>query len=67
MKQQVSYELLDRVRMHPADRVRAEAQLARAEAIASAVYGATQAVLAAAAFLARGVRALALRVRTRFA
>jgi len=41
MKQQVTNELLDRVQMHAADRARAEATLARAEAIARAVYRAT--------------------------
>jgi hypothetical protein len=61
------YELLDRVQMHAADRAAAEATLARAEAIASAVYRATQAVQAAAEFLQHGARAVAQRIRARFA
>lgn len=67
MKQQVMYELLDRVQMHAADRAAAEATLARAEAIASAVYRATQAVQAAVEFLRHGAHVLADRVRARFA
>ena len=67
MKQQVIYELLDRVQMHAADRAAAEATLARAEAIASAVYRATQAVQAAFEFLRHGAQALAQRIRARFA
>jgi hypothetical protein len=67
MKQQVRYELLDRVQMHAADRAAAEATLARAEAIASAVYRATQAVQAAVEFLRRGAQTLAQRIRARFA
>ena len=59
--------LLDRVRMTPADREAAKATLRRAEAIASAVYGATQAVQAAAEFLRHGAQALAQRIRARFA
>ena len=53
--------------MHAADRAAAEATLARAEAIASAVYRATQAVQSAIEFLRRGAQALAQRVRARFA
>jgi hypothetical protein len=67
MKQQVISELLDRVQMHAADRAAAEATLARAEAIASAVYRATQAVQTAVEFLRHGVQALAQRIRARFA
>ena len=67
MKQQVIYELLDRVQMHPADRAAAEATLARAESIASAVYRATQAVEAAVEFLRHGAQVLAQRIRARFA
>ena len=67
MKQQVMYELLDRVQMHAADRAAAEATLARAEAIASAVYRATQAIQSAIAFPRRGAQAVAQRVRARFA
>ena len=67
MKQQVMYELLDRVQMHAADRAAAEATLARAEAIASAIYRATLAVQAAVAFLRHGAQTLAQRIRARFA
>ena len=67
MKQQVMYELLDRVQMHAADRAAAEATLARAEAIASAVYRATQAVQAAVEFLRHGAQVLAQRIRARSA
>ena len=65
MKQQVIYEFLDRVQMHAADRAAAEATLARAEAIASAVYRATQAIQSAIEFLRRGAQTLAQRVRVR--
>jgi len=67
MKQQVIYVLLNRVQMHAADRAAAEATLARAEAIASAVYRATQAVQAAVEFLRHGAQVLAQRIRARFA
>jgi hypothetical protein len=67
MKQQVMYELLDRVQMHAADRAAAKATLARAEAIASAVYRATQAVQAAVEYLRHGALTLAQRIRARFA
>jgi hypothetical protein len=67
MKQQVIHELLDRVQMHAADRAAAEATLARAEAIASAVYRATLAVQGAVEFLRHGAQALAQRIRARFA
>jgi hypothetical protein len=67
MKQQVMYELLDRVQMHAADRAAAEATLARAEAIASAVYRATQAVQSGVEFLRHGAQVLAQRIRARSA
>ena len=67
MKQQVISELLDRVQMHAADRAAAEATLARAEAIASAVYRATQAVQAAIESLRHGAQVLVQRIRARFA
>jgi hypothetical protein len=64
MKQELSYaELLGRVQMHAADRAAAEAALARAEAIASAVYHAMQAVQGAAQWVGRGAQ----RLRARFA
>jgi hypothetical protein len=53
--------------MHAADRAAAEATLARAEAIATAVYRATQAVQAAVGFLRNGAQVLAQRIRARFA
>lgn len=67
MKQQATSELLNRVQMHGADRAAAEAALARGEAIASAVYRATQAVQAAVEFLWHGAQLLAQRIRARFA
>jgi hypothetical protein len=64
MKQELSYtELLDRVQMHAADRVAAQAALMRAEAIASAVYRAMLAVQAAVQWIGRSAQ----RLRARFA
>jgi hypothetical protein len=49
MNQELTFsDLLDRVQMHAADRAAAKATLARAEAIATTAYRATQAVQAAA-------------------
>jgi hypothetical protein len=67
MKQQVIYELLDRVQMNAADRAAATVALARAEALASAVYSATQAVQAGFESVRRGAHALGERIRARFA
>jgi hypothetical protein len=69
MKQQLisTAALLDRVQMNAADRAAAEAALARAEALASAVYRATQAVQAGFESMRRGARALGERIRARFA
>jgi hypothetical protein len=67
MKQQVIYELLDRVQMNAADRAAATVALARAEALASAVYSATQGVQAGFEAMRRGARALGERIRARFA
>jgi hypothetical protein len=64
MKQELSYtELLDRVQMHAADRVAAQAALMRAEAIASAVYRAMLTVQAAVQWIGRSAQ----RLRARFA
>ena len=69
MKQQVISELalLDRVQMSPADRAAAKATAARAEALAEAIYRATQAVQAAFQAVGRGTQFLARRLRARFA
>ena len=53
--------------MNAADRAAAKAALARAEALASAVYRATQAVQAGFEFVRRGAQALGERIRARFA
>ena len=68
MNQELSYTaLLDRVQMHAADRAAARATLARAEAIATAVYRATQAVQAAVEWTGRAAQLLGQRIRARFA
>jgi hypothetical protein len=69
MKQQLisTAALLDRVQMNAADRAAAQAALARAEALASAVYRATQAVQAGFEYARRGAQALGQRIRARFA
>ena len=68
MNQELSYTaLLDRVQMHAADRAAAKATLARAEAIATAVYRATQAVQGAAEWIGRVGQLLGQRIRARFA
>jgi len=68
MNQELSFaDLLDRVQMHAADRAAAKAALARAEAIATAVYRATQAVQAAAEWIGRAAQVLGQRIRARFA
>ena len=59
--------LLDRVQMNAADRAAAVATLERAEALAEAVYRAIKAVQAVAEWAGHGARALAQRVRARFA
>jgi len=59
--------LLDRVQMNAADRAAAEATLVRAEALAEAVYRAIKAVQTVAEWAGHGARALAQRVRARFA
>ncbi|MET0681247.1 MAG: hypothetical protein ABWZ41_09595 [Burkholderiales bacterium] len=55
------------MQMNAADRAAAKAALARAEALASAVYSATQAVQAGFESVRRGARALGERIRARFA
>jgi hypothetical protein len=68
MKQELSYaELLEKVHLPAADRAAALASLERAEAIAAAVYRATQAVQAATESIRRGAQALGERIRARFA
>jgi hypothetical protein len=75
MKQHVNYirtassttELLDRVQMNAADRAAAKATVIRAEAIADVLYRVTEEVQAAVESIGRGARALAQRVRARFA
>jgi hypothetical protein len=65
MKRQVISELalLDRVQMSPADRAAAKATALRAEAIAEAIYRATQAVQSAVQAIGRSAQ----RLRARFA
>ena len=53
--------------MNAADRAAAEAALARAEALASAVYRATQAVQTGFDSARRAAQALGQRIRARFA
>ena len=59
--------LLDRVQMNAADRAAAEATLVRAEALAEAVYRVIKAVQTVTEWAGHGARALAQRVRARFA
>jgi hypothetical protein len=65
MKRQVISELalLDRVQMSPADRAAAKAMAIRAEAIAEAIYRATQFVQSAVQAIGRSAQ----RLRARFA
>jgi Tfp pilus assembly protein FimT len=68
MNQELTFsDLLDRVQMHAADRAAAKATLARAEAIATTAYRATQAVQAAAERIGRAGQLLGQRIRARFA
>ena len=59
--------LLDRVQMNAADRAAATATLQRAEVLAEGVYRTIKAVQTVAECAAHGARALAQRVRARFA